>query len=174
MIRRPPRSTRTDTLFPYTTLFRSRVALEGGVQRGADATAADDADHRGFTEVDIEAVESEADHPRHYLRLHRIVQPLQPARARRAHGLGLRRIHVLDILGQQLAVESDGRDRQRDEAGEGTEAEELHEEDRKNDFLETARHREDAAAEVRNPLRRQNARRSEAAGNRSDEHTYEL
>src|SRR3546814_7658894 len=26
MIRRPPRSTRTDTLFPYTTLFRSRSA----------------------------------------------------------------------------------------------------------------------------------------------------
>src|SRR3546814_3193943 len=26
MIRRPPRSTRTDTLFPYTTLFRSRDA----------------------------------------------------------------------------------------------------------------------------------------------------
>src|SRR3546814_17840434 len=28
MIRRPPRSTRTDTLFPYTTLFRSCVYLE--------------------------------------------------------------------------------------------------------------------------------------------------
>src|SRR3546814_17858818 len=27
MIRRPPRSTRTDTLFPYTTLFRSRFNL---------------------------------------------------------------------------------------------------------------------------------------------------
>src|SRR3546814_5695420 len=26
MIRRPPRSTRTDTLFPYTTLFRSRAS----------------------------------------------------------------------------------------------------------------------------------------------------
>src|SRR3546814_17873375 len=26
MIRRPPRSTRTDTLFPYTTLFRSNMA----------------------------------------------------------------------------------------------------------------------------------------------------
>src|SRR3546814_3212078 len=26
MIRRPPRSTRTDTLFPYTTLFRSQAA----------------------------------------------------------------------------------------------------------------------------------------------------
>src|SRR3546814_14752338 len=25
MLRRPPRSTRTDTLFPYTTLFRSRI-----------------------------------------------------------------------------------------------------------------------------------------------------
>src|SRR3546814_8056032 len=33
MIRRPPRSTRTDTLFPYTTLFRSRSrsAGEGGL-----------------------------------------------------------------------------------------------------------------------------------------------
>src|SRR3546814_1681910 len=28
MIRRPPRSTRTDTLFPYTTLFRSLVPCE--------------------------------------------------------------------------------------------------------------------------------------------------
>src|SRR3546814_12595630 len=27
MIRRPPRSTRTDTLFPYTTLFRSPAAV---------------------------------------------------------------------------------------------------------------------------------------------------
>src|SRR3546814_2044025 len=27
MIRRPPRSTRTDTLFPYTTLFRSNVRV---------------------------------------------------------------------------------------------------------------------------------------------------
>src|SRR3546814_12519949 len=35
MIRRPPRSTRTDTLFPYTTLFRSnytaRVAIASGI-----------------------------------------------------------------------------------------------------------------------------------------------
>src|SRR3546814_6165563 len=36
MIRRPPRSTRTDTLFPYTTLFRSSasdpLAGNGGIQ----------------------------------------------------------------------------------------------------------------------------------------------
>src|SRR3546814_5205382 len=30
MIRRPPRSTRTDTLFPYTTLFRSDYPLGQG------------------------------------------------------------------------------------------------------------------------------------------------
>src|SRR3546814_20100547 len=28
MIRRPPRTTRTDTLFPYTTLFRSKLAID--------------------------------------------------------------------------------------------------------------------------------------------------
>src|SRR3546814_9623714 len=43
MIRRPPRSTRTDTLFPYTTLFRSPAARRGdadrlrGAYRGAAA-----------------------------------------------------------------------------------------------------------------------------------------
>src|SRR3546814_7374923 len=35
MIRRPPRSTRTDTLFPYTTLFRS-IFREGHGARGRD------------------------------------------------------------------------------------------------------------------------------------------
>src|SRR3546814_17281977 len=37
MIRRPPRSTRTDTRFPYTTLFRSRSGhLEGDAGGGVD------------------------------------------------------------------------------------------------------------------------------------------
>src|SRR3546814_14953964 len=37
IIRRPPRSTRTDTLFPYTTLFRSQAKeTAGAVERGAD------------------------------------------------------------------------------------------------------------------------------------------
>src|SRR3546814_11164699 len=34
MIRRPPRSTRTDTLFPYTTLFRSTAYLTVWGNRG--------------------------------------------------------------------------------------------------------------------------------------------
>src|SRR3546814_1974076 len=39
MLRRPPRFTRTDTLFPYTTLFRSDLH---GVQRGALAQVVGD------------------------------------------------------------------------------------------------------------------------------------
>src|SRR3546814_5378857 len=35
MIRRPPRSTRTDTLFPYTTLFRSLAGLDVADDRRA-------------------------------------------------------------------------------------------------------------------------------------------
>src|SRR3546814_1160672 len=53
MIRRPPRSTRTDTLFPYTTLFRSKLggrAIAPGLFRPglvrADETAVDVADRR--------------------------------------------------------------------------------------------------------------------------------
>src|SRR3546814_12185486 len=37
MIRRPPRSTRTDTLFPYTTLFRSLLKAFGESSRADEA-----------------------------------------------------------------------------------------------------------------------------------------
>src|SRR3546814_5177860 len=45
MIRRPPRATRTDTLFPYTTLFRAHaarddLAREGSIDRDAIERAA--------------------------------------------------------------------------------------------------------------------------------------
>src|SRR3546814_18268355 len=49
MMRRPPRSTRTDTLFPYTTLFRSAVAAadtrgwSGRTPRSSPTEAADGA-----------------------------------------------------------------------------------------------------------------------------------
>src|SRR3546814_1314551 len=39
MIRRPPRSTRTDTLFPYTTLFRSKRSADIGLGVAAEAPA---------------------------------------------------------------------------------------------------------------------------------------
>src|SRR3546814_5297335 len=41
MLRRPPRSTRTDTLFPYTTLFRSHasaISSASAAERGATPT----------------------------------------------------------------------------------------------------------------------------------------
>src|SRR3546814_2502906 len=47
MIRRPPRSTRTDTLFPYTTLFRSVSRSASIVPRNSAAsTVAFSASHR--------------------------------------------------------------------------------------------------------------------------------
>src|SRR3546814_7636852 len=54
MIRRPPRSTRTDTLFPYTTLFRSSLA-----PTALEATAVVDAFHAALdhgNEVDALAL----------------------------------------------------------------------------------------------------------------------
>src|SRR3546814_9264237 len=47
MIRRPPRSTRTDTLFPYTTLFRS------GVARGTENCAAAGTKHGAAPGIDF-------------------------------------------------------------------------------------------------------------------------
>src|SRR3546814_3337666 len=51
MIRRPPRSTRTDTLFPYTTLFRSRRGRAG---QGRGRRHAGDRRCRGQGEQDAE------------------------------------------------------------------------------------------------------------------------
>src|SRR3546814_7837010 len=49
MIRRPPRSTRTDTLFPYTTLFRSQRS-----ERAGDRGAKKDQEHRGARNLGCE------------------------------------------------------------------------------------------------------------------------
>src|SRR3546814_2033090 len=55
MIRRPPRSTRTDTLFPYTTLFRSSSASPSarGFDRGKVEIARDEhADARSLADAE--------------------------------------------------------------------------------------------------------------------------
>src|SRR3546814_5333040 len=51
MIRRPPRSTRTDTLVPYTTLFRSGVGVPATAQRLVEI----DQGERGVGGAGIEA-----------------------------------------------------------------------------------------------------------------------
>src|SRR3546814_16512535 len=55
MIRRPPRSTRTDTLFPYTTLFRSVVQLQprAGLSRVTGVVSADNRRSAEFRATDV-------------------------------------------------------------------------------------------------------------------------
>src|SRR3546814_4062977 len=67
MIRRPPRSTRTDTLFPYTTLFRSdelwihwaSLASFDAADRGADKDGCEHGEDVGLheTQQDLEGHE---------------------------------------------------------------------------------------------------------------------
>src|SRR3546814_6552012 len=77
MIRRPPRSTRTDTLFPYTTLFRSRhrsrCRLWDRLARGAALRLGEPACRR-------------ADRDRSHHDGGQRVHPLAPAQARRCAG----------------------------------------------------------------------------------------
>src|SRR3546814_6202033 len=57
MIRRPPRSTRTDTLFPYTTLFRSQcLQVRMQHERSAETRAAQ---HVSALEQRIDALQHE-------------------------------------------------------------------------------------------------------------------
>src|SRR3546814_20453309 len=81
MIRRPPRSTRTDTLFPYTTLFRSHVRrLLWDVGANIDVTP---------EENDRWSAEGEGDFPfdrgTAFLLYDRLVPPLAPALAGKRH-----------------------------------------------------------------------------------------
>src|SRR3546814_16143142 len=62
MIRRPPRSTRTDTLFPYTTLFRSGI---GSSIIDLLLTTARDS---GVDAIEINVDESDVDAQRFYCR----------------------------------------------------------------------------------------------------------
>src|SRR3546814_18781967 len=79
MIRRPPRSTRTDTLFPYTTLFRSQLAV--GIHRRRTGVAAGDVE-----------VGEEVDRQRAQLRRGVTVKCLRLDRGQP----GLRRVERLD------------------------------------------------------------------------------
>src|SRR3546814_6580909 len=63
MIRRPPRSTRTDTLFPYTTLFRSRTGHPGPERRRAPRAAEEPDQH--LPGADQDPVQRRPDHRPH-------------------------------------------------------------------------------------------------------------
>src|SRR3546814_1248512 len=62
MIRRPPRSTRTDTLFPYTTLFRSQsrmLAEQGSDGPGIEFLATDGTGKLWDIQAGVRAARSE-------------------------------------------------------------------------------------------------------------------
>src|SRR3546814_10298934 len=83
MIRRPPRSTRTDTLFPYTTLFRSAVNqrrvcanvpnLAIGIHRSVDLQVSEHAPQKQRIKCDLRLMKSgrfsrrlDVDDPKHH------------------------------------------------------------------------------------------------------------
>src|SRR3546814_13970486 len=79
MIRRPPRSTRTDTLFPYTTLFRSlELVGELDLLGDGDAVLGDARRAERLVEDDVAALRTE----RHLHRVGENVDAAQHAGAR--------------------------------------------------------------------------------------------
>src|SRR3546814_14980514 len=70
MIRRPPRSTRTDTLFPYTTLFRSPARTDREISQAPPAADRDRCAHntrcqrQGEVHVPIGLARSDSGHAR--------------------------------------------------------------------------------------------------------------
>src|SRR3546814_10693314 len=68
MIRRPPRSTRTDTLFPYTTLFRSAgkaTPAPARSRRSSGGVSRREHLHAAHRHADITTARSDATHPAH-------------------------------------------------------------------------------------------------------------
>src|SRR3546814_13787290 len=100
MIRRPPRSTRTDTLFPYTTLFRSDFAALAlhqrerlGLQPAFDAPP-----ERLERAADMPAVAIEPDRARRGRRP--VDMTFDPATGQRRSGLDADRHHPLAAIGR--------------------------------------------------------------------------
>src|SRR3546814_4113672 len=71
MIRRPPRSTRTDTLFPYTTLFRSPLPDGRSLLMGPD----EELNRREIARFSARDAEA---YPRYEAWLTRIAEALEP------------------------------------------------------------------------------------------------
>src|SRR3546814_3358317 len=105
MIRRPPRSTRTDTLFPYTTLFRShqvriRNQADAG-RRGAVAVVAGDRKRQRRNDAAVATFRREAVV---VVQTVRIVHRLHPA-ANIVSGNRLTRAARLDRLAEERSEE---------------------------------------------------------------------
>src|SRR3546814_1063412 len=111
MIRRPPRSTRTDSLFPYTTRFRSAVRKSG--RHRLDPGLAQPIEHRlrrmARREIDIGDVEPDAEEGI----AHRTADDARLDRGRAEHIDELRQPRALAPggVGKRHAVHRSRRDR---------------------------------------------------------------
>src|SRR3546814_1412176 len=100
MIRRPPRSTRTDTLFPYTTLFRSglqrleHVAPAQRLHRHAEPRAHFRREAGGAEAQPLQVVD----------RLDLVAEPALPLRAGVAAEEGLQVEAGVDLVVERLAA----------------------------------------------------------------------
>src|SRR3546814_6046764 len=83
MLRRPPRSTRTDTLFPYTTLFRSAIAtLRSRNRRSAGQLPRDRLCERIRNRIAALVLRRREAHPRPEDAASRVVERIVAARGR--------------------------------------------------------------------------------------------
>src|SRR3546814_4206788 len=120
MVRRPPRSTRTDTLFPYTTLFRSgrpesdegheaRAPAEGGIEGAAEQRPKHGAERPADSDIAHQAGRlSRRSHVADDRHRHRIAgddRPLQHAEQQKAP----------DVGGEQATQRREREDRHRSE-----------------------------------------------------------
>src|SRR3546814_12654433 len=96
MIRRPPRSTRTDTLFPYTTLFRSADGV------GAERVGGDDIRSR----LQIGARDL-LDDRRPAERENVVIALLVALKAERAGIVGSAQLAVLDLGAERAVLDED-------------------------------------------------------------------
>src|SRR3546814_8158537 len=99
MIRRPPRSTRTDTLFPYTTLFRSGRRPAGIGRRRMDGAQADELPGAYF---DLQTRDKELSRPAAAHLRECLLPPQRAARRARRADVGApvhagRREHLLPL-----------------------------------------------------------------------------
>src|SRR3546814_3958098 len=107
MIRRPPRSTRTDTLFPYTTLFRSHIFLEEALEErrqqparflGEEAVLLDSHIGAVLQDLDDRGIGRRAADPQFF-------QPLDEARLRKARRrLGEMLLGIDALFGRLVAL----------------------------------------------------------------------
>src|SRR3546814_7606644 len=99
MIRRPPRSTRTDTLFPYTTLFRSAASPIAPVIRAPSPRTPGTVHAGAGAGVDLFAAAADAIVQFHHQRR---------GRRRRSGGIALRHQLLADETGVLRELEAPG------------------------------------------------------------------